>query len=248
MTIGFGNPDLLDALTRTERWPTADLSSIRWFLTGGAPVPTRLVRAYRARGVTFLQGYGLSEAAPVVLLLDSGHALEKFGSAGTPPLFVDVRVVRPDGTDCATGETGELLVHGPNVMAGYWQDRVATDRALGNGWLRSGDAARTDDDGYTWIVDRVRDGYESSGRLVYPGDVERALMEHPEVRDAGVSSGVAFVVLAPGSTVGPDDLVAFCRARLAPAQVPSEIVMTDRLPRSSVGKLLRHELRHEPPT
>jgi fatty-acyl-CoA synthase len=247
VTIGFGNPDLLQALTASERWSTADLSRVRWFMTGGAPVPERLVRAYLDRGVPCLQGYGLSEAAPVVLLLDPARAVEKGGSAGTPPLFVDVRVVRPDGTDCGVDETGELLVQGPNVMAGYWRDPDATARVLDDdGWLRTGDAARIDVDGDIWIVDRVRDVYESAGALVYPGDVERALLEHPAVRDAGVSTGTAFVVLAPGSTIGPDDLVAFCRERLAPPQVPRAVVVVDHLPRSSVGKLLRHELRPDP--
>ena len=119
VTIGFGNPDLLEALTRSPAWPTADFSSVRCYITGGAPVPERLIRRYMQRGVTFLQGYGLSEAAPFVLLLDPAHALRKVGSAGKPPLFVDIRIVRPDGTPCEPNETGELLASGPNVMAGY---------------------------------------------------------------------------------------------------------------------------------
>ena len=94
VTIGFGNPDLLEALTRSPAWPTADFSSVRCYITGGAPVPERLIRLYMQRGVTFLQGYGLSEAAPLVLLLDPANALRKVGSAGKPPLFVDIRIVR----------------------------------------------------------------------------------------------------------------------------------------------------------
>ena len=247
VTIGFGNPDLLEALARSPRWPRADFSSVRLYITGGAPVPERLIRAYMERGVTFLQGYGLSEAAPVALLLDAPSALRKIGSAGKPPLFVDIRTVRPDGTDCAPDETGELLVQGPNVMAGYWNDPDATREAIDeHGWLRTGDAARIDDEGYVWIVDRVHDAYEVSGRVVYPGDVERALAQHPGVIDAGVvgndGTSKGFVVLAPGETVSEDDLLALCRARLAPHAVPSSIEFVDRLPRSSVGKLLRREL------
>lgn len=247
VTIGFGNPDLLEALTRSDRWPTADLSTIRWFITGGAPVPEHLIRTYLARGVTFLQGYGLSEAAPAVLLLDADHALDKVGSAGTPPLYVDVRIARPDGTDCAVGETGELLVQGPNVMAGYWHHTDETAATLGDdGWLRTGDAARMDEQGYVWIVDRVGDAYESSGRVVYPGDVERVLSDHPDVREVGVRAGTAFVVLEPGATADAEPLLAHCRRRLASHEVPSAVVFVDRLPRSSVGKLLRHELRVGP--
>jgi fatty-acyl-CoA synthase len=244
VTVGFAGPDLLDALVRSPRWPAVDLTSLRWFLTGGAPVPEHLIRTYRERGVTFLQGYGLSEAAPVVLLLDADHSLEKLGSAGVPPMFVDIRTTRSDGTSCAPGETGELRVQGPNVMAGYWGDDGATGRVIdGDGWLRTGDAARVDDDGYVWIVDRMSDAFEVAGHRVFPGDVERALLEHPGVRDAGVTVDGAFVVLEPGATATADELRRACRDRLDPVEVPARIVVVTTLPRSSVGKLLRHQLR-----
>jgi acyl-CoA synthetase (AMP-forming)/AMP-acid ligase II len=247
VTVGFGNPDLLDALTRSPRWPTADLSSVRSYLTGGAPVPERLIRTYLQRGVTFLQGYGLSEAAPLALLLDPESAMDKVGSAGKPPLLVEVRTVRPGGAACAAGETGELLVRGPNVMRGYWNRADATREAIDDdGWLHTGDAARIDEEGFVWIVDRMADAYEVSGRIVYPGDVERVLGEHPGVREAGVAardgSGVGIVVLVAGQVVSEDELLEFCRSRLAEHEVPSSITFVEELPRSSVGKLLRHEL------
>jgi fatty-acyl-CoA synthase len=247
VTIGFGNPDLLDSLTRSPRWPSADLSSIRFFITGGAPVPERLIRTYLERGVPFLQGYGLSEAAPFVLLLDAPSALRKIGSAGKPALFVDVRTARPDGAGCGRDETGELLVRGPNVMAGYWRRPDATRAALDDqGWLRTGDAARIDDEGYVWIVDRVADAYEVSGHVVYPGDVERAIAAHPAVSDVGLAARdgttTAFVVLADGKHASAEELLECGRTRLAAHAVPSSVVFVDRLPRSSVGKLLRHEL------
>ncbi|HKO85689.1 MAG TPA: AMP-binding protein [Actinomycetota bacterium] len=158
VTVGFGNPDLLDALARSEVWPHVDLSSVRFVITGGAPVPERLIRAYLNRGVTLLQGYGLSEAAPLALLLDPHSALSRVGSAGRPPLLVDIRIVRPDRSVVRPGETGELLVRGPNVMAGYWRRPEATREVLSpDGWLRTGDAARSDEEGYVWIVDRVAD-------------------------------------------------------------------------------------------
>jgi fatty-acyl-CoA synthase len=247
VTIGFGNPDLLEALTRSPAWPTADFSSVRCYITGGAPVPERLIRIYMQRGVTFLQGYGLSEAAPFVLLLEPANALRKVGSAGKPPLFVDIRIVRPDGTACEPNETGELLVSGPNVMAGYWDRADATRDAIDEyGWLRTGDAARIDDEEFVWIVDRVSDAYEVSGHIVYPGDVERMLTQHPAVADAGVvprdGNGKGFVVLEAGKAVSEDELLEFCRARLAAHEVPSSVAFLDRLPRSAVGKLLRHKL------
>jgi fatty-acyl-CoA synthase len=253
VSVGFGNPDILDALLRSELWPRVDLSSVRFILTGGAPVPERLIRAYLDRGVTLLQGYGLSEAAPLALLLDPESALEKIGSAGRPPLLIDVRIERPDGTVAEPGETGELLVRGPNVMAGYWNRPEATREVLSSdGWLRTGDAARSDDEGYIWIVDRVVDRFVSDRRTVYPGDIERVLTGHPSIADAGVvqinAKGrgevvVAFVVMSAGSEATEQDVLEFGRQRLAPHQVPVSVTFVERLPRNSVGKLLRAELR-----
>ncbi|HTU01457.1 MAG TPA: AMP-binding protein, partial [Candidatus Sulfotelmatobacter sp.] len=257
------NPDLLEALTRSAHWPACDLSHVRFIITGGAPVPLRLIHVYASRGVSLLQGYGLSEASPVVLLLDAGSAAGKPGSAGKPVLLVDVRVAGPDGLPCESGETGELLVRGPNVMAGYWNLPEDTRQAIdADGWLHTGDAARLDEDGFVWIVDRVRDRYLSRGRVVYPGDVERVLVGHPGVADAGVVgvpgagagvatgapedgelTGAAFVVREQGAAVSADDLLELCRRSLAPYQVPVSLTFTEQLPRSSVGKLLRADLR-----
>ena len=216
-------------------------------------MPERLLRTWLDRGVTLLQGYGLSEAAPLVLLLDPASALSKVGSAGRPPLLVDIRIVHPDGTVAGPGETGELLVRGPNVMAGYWNRPQATREALSaDGWLRTGDAARHDDDGDVWIVDRVADRLLVAGRPVYPGDVERVLSGHPSVAEAGVvqvATGgardtlVAVVVLAAGSTTTGAELLAFGRRHLAADQAPASVTFVDRLPLNSVGKLLRAQLR-----
>ena len=210
VTVGFAGPGLLEGLRAADRWASADLSSLRFVLTGGAPVPDRLVRRYAKRGVPLLQGYGLSEAGPLALLLDAPSALRKIGSAGRPPAFVDVRIVDADGRDVPSGATGELHVRGPNVMAGYWRRPDATGEVLlDGGWLRTGDAARMDDDGYIWIVDRFADRFETAGGIVFPGDVERVLLANPAVVDAGVVGvpsadggqvGAAFVVLAPGAS------------------------------------------------
>jgi acyl-CoA synthetase (AMP-forming)/AMP-acid ligase II len=253
VTVGFGNPDILEAMVRSELWSTVDLSSIRFVLTGGAPVPERLIRAYLDRGVTLLQGYGLSEAGPLALLLDPRSALTKVGSAGRPPLLVDVRIVSPDGADVRPGETGEVLVRGPNVMAGYWNRPNDTREVLASdGWLRTGDAAYMDGEGYFWIVDRVVDRFITDGRDVYPGDVERMLAGHPAVAEAGVAGipaegrgevGAAFVVLSAGLDATEEELLAFCRQHLDPHQVPASVTFVDRLPRNSVGKLIRSQLR-----
>jgi fatty-acyl-CoA synthase len=253
VTVGFGNPDLLDALARSEAWPQVDLSTVRFVLTGGAPVPERLIRAWLDRGVLLLQGYGLSEAAPLALLLDPTSALTKMGSAGRPPLLVDIQIVHPDQSVVGPGETGELLVRGPNVMAGYWRRPEATREVLSaDGWLRTGDAARRDEEGYVWIVDRVADRFLADGRPVYPGDVERVLTGHPSVADAGVAQVLgegggevvaAFVVLSAGGQASEQEILAYGRRHLAAHQAPASVTFLDRLPRNSVGKLLRSQLR-----
>ncbi len=251
VTVGFGNPDLLDGLARSTLWPHVDLSSIRFILTGGAPVPVRLIRTYLDRGLTLLQGYGLSEAAPLALLLDSDSALTKIGSAGRPPLLVDIRIVRPDGTVVGAGETGELLVRGPNVMAGYWRRSDATREVLSpDGWLRTGDAARRDAEGYVWVVDRLADRFLSNGRLVYPGDVERVLTGHPSVEDAAVvpiarggsETVAALIIPSAGSTLTEHDILEYGRRHLAPHEIPTSVTFLNHLPRNSVGKLIRTQL------
>jgi fatty-acyl-CoA synthase len=253
VTVGFGNPDLLDALTWCPAWPEVDLSSVRFMLTGGAPVPERLIRTYLNRGVPLLQGYGLSEAAPLVLLLDPTSALAKIGSAGRPPVLVDIRIVAPDETGVGAGDIGELLVRGPNVMAGYWNQPEATDKVMTpGGWLRTGDAARIDEQGFVWIVDRIADRFFSDGEPVYPAEVERVLTGHPSIADAGVvqvlaedgrSAVVAVVMRTAGSTATEHALLAFGHQHLASHQAPASVIFVDQLPRNTVGKLMRTQLR-----
>jgi acyl-CoA synthetase (AMP-forming)/AMP-acid ligase II len=252
VSVGFGNPDILDSLTRSRRWPTADLSSVRFLLTGGAPVPERLIRMYLERGQTLLHGYGLYEAAPLALLLEPERALDKIGSAGTPPLLVDVRIVDPSGSDLGPDQTGELVVRGPNMMAGYWKQPQQTQAVLTtDGWLRTGDAARMDPEGYVWIVGRFKDRFTTHGQVVHPGDVERVLLSHPAIADAGVVDipadgdhiGKAFVALSAGAHRTEQELLEFCRRHLAPHEVPASITFVDQLPRNSVGKLIRADLR-----
>ena len=245
-TIGFGNPDMLEALARPPRWRSADLSSLRLFITGGAPVSERLLRTCHERGFNVVQGYGLSEAAPLVSVLEGSDSLRKVGSAGRPAFFVDVRIVRPDGTDAAVGEIGELLVRGPNVMTGYWRRPEATRRAIDKrGWLRTGDAVNMDAEGFLFIVGRVEDAYVSGGRLVHPGVAERLLLQHPAVAEVCVRGGddgaVAYIVVEPGAGDGiEEELWSLCRDHLPPHARPSVIERVASFPKNPSGKIMRH--------
>src|SRR6202007_3293077 len=146
ITFMFGVPAMFDRIARHPRWADADLSSLRILTCGGSPVPTPLIAVYQERGLTFLQGYGMTEASPGTLFLDAEHAVTKAGSAGVPHFFSDVRVGRPDLTPVDVDEPGEVMVRGPHVMPGYWGLPEETAACFAEGWFRTGDAARVDAD------------------------------------------------------------------------------------------------------
>ncbi|GAA3594769.1 long-chain fatty acid--CoA ligase [Nonomuraea rosea] len=253
VTWMFGVTTMFAGFARSPRWPGADLSSLRLLMAGGAPVPPWLIRAYQERGLTFSQGYGMTETAPGATFLEPAMSARKAGSAGVPVFFSRVRVARPDLTDAAPGEPGEVLIHGPNVTPGYWNDPAATRAAFGaGGWFRSGDIGAFDADGHLHIMDRAKDMYISGGENVYPAEVEAVLTEHPAVAEAAVIGvpddtwgevGRAIVVLVPGATAGAGELVAFLRERLAAYKVPRSFVWAGELPRTSSGKIVKPELR-----
>jgi fatty-acyl-CoA synthase len=253
VTVLFGVPAMYDAMAALPEWAGADLSSLRALLCGGAPVPLATIRAYVDRGLSFIQGYGMTEAAPGVLLLDAAHAQSKAGSAGVPHFFADVRIVGPELRDVAAGELGEILVAGPNVMRGYWNMREETAQVISDGWLRSGDIARADDDGYVYVADRVKDVIISGGENVYPAEVESALRAHPAVADCGVIGvpddrwgevGRAVVVLRPGAEADEAGILAFLDGRIARYKIPRSVRFAPELPRTATGKIAKRALRH----
>jgi fatty-acyl-CoA synthase len=253
VTSMFGVPAIYDAMAGAAGWADADISSLRTLLCGGAPVPEATIRAYLARGVTFIQGYGMTETSPGALLLDAAHVESKAGSAGIPHFFTDVRVVGPDLADTVPGERGEIVVAGPNVMQGYWGLPEATAAALADGvWLRSGDVATTDEDGYVFVVDRIKDVIISGGENIYPAEVENAIRDHPAVVECGVIGvpddkwgevGRAVVVLRPGTEVAEEEILGFLDGRLARYKIPKSVRFTGSLPRTATGKILKKSLR-----
>jgi len=255
VTLMFAVPAMYNVLAAHPDWAATDLSSVRTLMCGGAPVPEATIRTYLARGMAFVQGYGMTEASPGVLLLDRSQVLTKAGSAGVPHFFTQVRVARPDDlADAAPGEKGEVLVSGPNVMRGYWNRPDATAAAFtaDGTWFRSGDIAVTDDDGYVYLVDRLKDMIISGGENIYPAEVENALSEHPAVQDCGVFGvpdprwgevGRAAVVLRPGHQATTSDLRDFLLTRIAKYKVPASFQFVDELPRNAVGKVLKSRLR-----
>jgi fatty-acyl-CoA synthase len=251
-TAFFGVPAVYLFLSQHPDFDDTDLSGVRSWACGGAPMPVQLLETYAERGIRIRQGFGMTETGPTVFLVDEEHALTKAGSVGKPQMHVEVRIVDRHGADVPTGEMGELLVRGPGVTPGYWRMPEVTAESIVDGWLHTGDVARCDEDGYYAIVDRWKDMYISGGENVYPAEIENVLFSHPDVAEAaviGVSDpkwqevGRAIVVLTQGAVVTGDDLVAFCAERLAKYKVPKSVVFVDVLPRNPAGKVLKTELR-----
>ncbi|GAA3896437.1 long-chain fatty acid--CoA ligase [Streptomyces lacrimifluminis] len=252
ITFMFGVPTMFDQVARHPRWADADLSSLRMLSCGGSPVPTPLIARFQERGLTFLQGYGMTEASPGTLFLDAEHAVSKAGSAGVPHFFSDVRVVRPDLTLAEVGEPGEIVVHGPHVMPGYWGLPEETAASFTDGWFRSGDAARIDEDGYVFVVDRIKDMIISGGENIYPAEIEDLLLAHPDIVECAVI-GVAdekwgevpraVVVPREGAALDADEVLASLSGRLAKYKIPKSVVIADELPRTASGKLLKARVR-----
>ena len=253
ITTMMGVPATYLFTAEEDGFDAADLTSLRIAVVGGAPMPEALLRTWGDRDVALVQGYGLTEAAPNVLCVPPEDARRKLGYAGKPYPHVEVALADEHTGEVLTGPArGELLVRGPNVFAGYWRNDTATEETIVDGWLRTGDVAERDDEGFYRIRDRVKDMFISGGENVYPAEIESVLHDHPGVVEAAVVGvpherwgevGVAFVVARGGADVTEDDLLARCRDRLARFKVPTSVVLVDELPRSAMNKVLKTDLR-----
>ena len=253
VTTMMGVPATYLFLAQEPGFAEADLSSLRLAVVGGAPMPESLLEKWLERGVEIVQGYGLTEAAPNVLCLPPEDARRKLGFAGKPYPHVDVALRdQKDGTLLEGIAIGELVVRGPNVFAGYWRNPDATAATFSDGWLLTGDVAERDAEGFYRIVGRIKELIVSGGENVYPAEVEAVLSEHDAVLEAAVvgvpderwgEACAAFVVLREGASATERDLREHCGERLARFKVPKTFTHVDALPRSSMGKVLKDELR-----
>ncbi|HEY8588705.1 MAG TPA: long-chain fatty acid--CoA ligase [Naasia sp.] len=247
-----GVPTTFQLMMEDPAWDTTDLSSLRMLTCGGSPVPARVREAYEARGLAFSGGYGMTETSPGVTMLPPRFSVAKAGSAGLPHSFTEFRIASDSGS-AAPGDLGEIEVRGPNVFLEYWRNPDATSQAFtADGWLKSGDIGYTDDRGFLYIADRVKDMVISGGENIYSAEVEQAISAIHGVTGVAVI-GVpherwgevphAVVTLAPGTTLDPEDMVAFLSARLARYKVPRTLEIVDELPRTASGKVQKHLLR-----
>jgi fatty-acyl-CoA synthase len=254
----FAVPAVYQGLLDHPRFPAAPLGHVRHWGCGGAPLPDALVDRYRALGVRVCNGMGMTETGPTAFLADPADAWDKVGSVGKPQLLCSVRIVDPGGKDVPDGEVGDLLFGGPGVTPGYWQNEEATRSALTeDGWLRSGDLARRDADGFYYIAGRRKDMFISGGENVYPAEIENVLCAHPAISEAAViaepdprwgEAGRAFILPIPGvAALNVKELEAFCRSRLAAYKVPKHFEMVADFPRTAAGKIQKHRLKACPP-
>jgi len=256
VTIFAGVPTMYQIMTQAPNYAEADLSSLRFCTSGGAPLPVPLVEKYTEdHGIRFKQGFGMTEFGPGLFALPPGDAIRKAGSIGRPNFFVDVRVVDEENNPLGPNEAGELLLKGPSGSSGYWQNSEASAAVIDDeGWFHTGDIVRYDDEWYFYVLDRKKDMFISGGENIYPAEIEQVLYKHPAVHMCAVIGvpdkrwgevGVACVVLKPDAITTEEDLLAFLYDNLARFKVPKRIELMDTLPLSSMGKILKRELRDQ---
>jgi long-chain acyl-CoA synthetase len=245
-------PAMIHALYTYPSANQYDTSSLEWVGSGSAPLPVSLIHAFGQKfGAKIYEGYGLSEAAPVVTAHRRGEEI-KPGSVGVPIPGVEVKIVNDAGEQLPIGEVGELLVRGDNITPGYFQNQLETDRAIKAGWLHTGDMARLDNEGYLYIVDRKKDLIIRGGFNLYPRDVEEILNAHESVSEVAVvgipdermgEEMVACIVKKAGAEVTEHELIQYCQDHLAKSKTPRRVIFMDSLPRNGVGKILKTHLR-----
>jgi long-chain acyl-CoA synthetase len=251
VTVFEGVPTMFAGMLHSPDAGTHDVSSLRLCISGGSAMPVEIMRSFEETfGCIVLEGYGLSETSPVASF-NHPHAERKPGSIGTPIAGVEMRLLDDDGKEVPAGEVGEIAIRGENVMKGYWQRPDETAKSIPDGWFRTGDLARQDDDGYFFIVDRKKEMIIRGGYNVYPREIEEALYEHPAVAEAacigiahpelGEEVGAA-VALKPGASAEVDELREFVKARVAAYKYPRHLWLVDALPKGPTGKILRRSV------
>ena len=256
VTVFAAVPTMYQMITQAWNWGSADMSSLRFCTSGGAPLPLSLIEQYsRDKGVRFKQGFGMTEFGPGLFALPPEDTIRKAGSIGKPNFFVEARVVDEHNSPLGADTVGELVLKGPSRCSGYFNDAQASAKMLDDGgWFHTGDLVYYDKQGYFFVTDRMKDMYISGGENVYPAEIEAALYKHPAVQMCAVigvtdskwgEAAKAFVVLKPDSAATESEIIRFLAEHLAPYKVPKQVVFREKLPLSGMGKILKPLLRQE---
>ena len=228
-----------------------DLSSVRCYFTGGERVPQAMLREYYRKGITVSQIFGQTETSTITFLSPEDATL-KIGSVGLPVFHGEVRIVDNTGEDVSPGEVGEIIAKGPTLMSGYWNRPELTAETVRDGWLYTGDLALKDEEGYIYLVDRKTDMYISGGENIYPAEIEKILLTHPKIFDAGIVGipdekwgevGKAFIVLKPGKTMCNGEVFEFLKGNVAKYKIPKVVEVVDELPKTASGKIQKFVLK-----
>jgi len=254
-TVILGVPTLFQVWMNSPQFESIDFSHVHFFISGGAPCPPSLIEAWsKSKGVTMRQGYGLTEAGVNCFSMTDDDALKKVGSVGKPIFHSEIRLVDADNNDVPVGETGELIIKGQHVCAGYWNNEEATKQSLKDGWFHTGDMARMDEEGYFFIAGRYKDMIISGGENIYAAEVEAVFREYEAVADAALIGqpdakwgevGLMIVACKPNLTVTADELLKFCAGRLAKYKIPKRVEFVESLPYSPYGKVIKTELKKQ---
>ncbi len=254
-TIVIGVPTMFQMIAQDDMFESTDFDTVRVFISGGAPCPIAIMENYWNRGKPFKMGYGLTECGPNNFYLPIPDIKRKPNSVGYPVIHCDMRIVDDKGRDVSQGDVGELLLKGPHVFNGYWDDPEETDEVLeSDGWLHTGDLAQMDDEGFYYIVGRKKDMFISGGENVFPTEIEELLYKHPAILEAAVIGvpddkwgevGKAFVSLKKGHELTEDAIHGFLDGKLARYKIPKYYEIRESLPKSGAGKILKRELKEE---
>jgi len=248
----FGTPTHYLMLTEVPGFANTPLPALEIAGMGGAPSSNSLVVRLMDQGLPMQPAYGMTEIGPAIFVTEMHEVRNKVGTCGHPTLHVEMKIVDEDGRECPVGVAGELRVRGPVCMSGYWNNEAATRASFDDGWFKTGDGARVDEQGYVFIVDRLKDMFISGGENVYPAEVERVLGDHPAVLLAAVIGvahdkwgevGAAFVVPKSGHRIDAEALLEHCRSKLARYKVPKSLHIVESLPKNASGKILKRQLR-----
>ena len=250
-TIMFGVPTMLQMMSDLKNFETANLSSLRYAIVGGAPMPIPLINIWHKKNVPIRQGYGLTEVGPNCFSLHQDDAIRKKGSIGFPNFYIEAKIIDDNGNECKLNEVGELLLRSPVVTDGYWGKAEETKKSITDGFFHTGDLVRKDEENYFYVVDRKKNMFISGGENVYPAEIEKFLYTHNSIKEVAVIGvpdskwgevGKAFVVIKNNEQLSREEIINFCVGNLAKYKIPKYVEILDNIPKTDAGKINKLKL------